>query len=204
MKLRVALTGGIASGKSTVLRMFQRLGAEVLDCDKIAKTLTRRGNKGYKRIVAEFGEEILDKEGRIDRRKLANIVFSDEEKRRKLNSLVHPLVYEKVQERMEKIKEGIVIVDVPLLVESGGARFFDKIIVVYAEPLVQLERLIKRGFSEEEAKARMNAQASWEEKLKIADFIVRGDGEMEETEKEVEKIWEKLKNSCEKRTVVIY
>lgn len=201
MKLRVALTGGIASGKSTVLKMFKSLGAEVLDCDKIAKSLTRKGNRGYKRIVEEFGEEILDDKGKIDRKKLAKIVFFDEDKRRRLNALIHPLVYEKLEERMKKIKEGVVIVDVPLLVESGGMRFFDKIIVVYAEPNVQLKRLIKRGLCEEDAKARINAQASWDERLRIADFVVRGDMEIEETKKQVEKIWKKLKNACH-RTIV--
>lgn len=195
----MALTGGIASGKSTVLRMFQRLGAKVLDCDRIAKDLTRKGNRGYKRILEEFGRGILDEKGRIDRRKLAKLVFFDEEKRRKLNSLIHPLVYEKLEEKMRKIEEDVVIVDVPLLVESGGIKLFDKIIVVYAEPSVQLNRLIKRGLNEEEAKARMSAQASWEERLKVADFVVRGDVGIEETEKQVKKIWRKLKNACQEK-----
>lgn len=202
--LRVALTGGIASGKSTVLRMFKQLGAKVLDCDRIAKALTRKGNMGYKRIVEEFGKSILDEKERIDRRKLARLVFFDEEKREKLNALIHPLVYEKIKEKMKKMgKDDILIVDVPLLVESGGMKLFDKIIVVYAEPSVQLERLIKRGLSEEEAKARMNAQASWEEKLRVADFVVRGDEDIGETKKEVEKIWEELKNTCKKKRIVV-
>ncbi len=197
--IKVALTGGIASGKSTVLKMFKELGAQVLDCDRIAKALTRKGNRGYKRIVNEFGMDILDEKGRIDRKKLASIVFFDEEKRKRLNSLIHPLVYERLEKRMRKMREGIVIVDVPLLVESGGESLFDKIIVVYAEPFVQLNRLIIRGFSEEEAKARMKAQASWEERLRIADFVVRGDVEMEETKKEVEKIWRILKNCLQRK-----
>ncbi|MGB9878168.1 MAG: dephospho-CoA kinase [bacterium] len=197
--IKVALTGGIASGKSTVLKMFKELGAQVLDCDRIAKALTRKGNRGYKRIVNEFGMDILDEKGRIDRKKLASIVFFDEEKRKRLNSLIHPLVYERLEKRMRKMREGIVIVDVPLLVESGGESLFDKIIVVYAEPFVQLNRLIIRGFSEEEAKARMKAQASWEERLRIADFVVRGDVEMEETKKEVEKIWRMLKNCLQRK-----
>jgi len=199
----VALTGGIASGKSTVLRMFQQLGAKVLDCDKIAKALTRKGNRGYKRIVEEFGEGILDEEGKIDRRKLAKLVFFDEEKRRRLNALIHPLVYEKLLEKMRKIKDEILIVDVPLLVESGGTGLFDKIIVVYAEPSVQLDRLIKRGLSIEEAKARMNAQASWEERLRVADFVVRGDVDIEETRRQVIKIWENLKNACKENDVIV-
>ncbi|MGB9607380.1 MAG: dephospho-CoA kinase [bacterium] len=197
--IKVALTGGIASGKSTVLKMFKELGAQVLDCDRIAKALTRKGNRGYKRIVNEFGTDILDEKGRIDRKKLASIVFFDEEKRKRLNSLIHPLVYERLEKRMRKMREGIVIVDVPLLVESGGESLFDKIIVVYAEPFVQLNRLILRGFSEGEAKARMKAQASWEERLRIADFVVRGDVEMEETKKEVEKIWRILKNCLQRK-----
>jgi len=203
VSLKVALTGGIASGKSTVLRMFQQLGAKVLDCDKIAKALTRKGNRGYKRIVEEFGEGILDEEGRIDRRKLAKLVFFDEEKRRRLNALIHPLVYEKLKEKMRKIKDEILIVDVPLLVESGGTGLFDKIIVVYAEPSVQFNRLINRGISAEEAKARMNAQASWEERLRVADFVVRGDVDIEETRRQVIKIWENLKNACKENDVIV-
>jgi dephospho-CoA kinase len=192
--IKVALTGGIASGKSTVLKMFKELGAKVLDCDRIAKALTRRGNRGYKRIVQEFGPEILDEKGRIDRKKLAQIVFFDEEKRKKLNSLIHPLVYERLEKRMRRMKEDVVIVDVPLLVESGGEKMFDKIIVVYSEPFVQLNRLIIRGLSEEEALARMRSQASWEERLRVADFVIRGDVDIDETKKEVEKIWKHIKN----------
>jgi dephospho-CoA kinase len=192
--IKVALTGGIASGKSTVLKMFKELGAKVLDCDRIAKALTRKGNRGYKRIVKEFGPEILDDKGRIDRKKLAQIVFFDEEKRKKLNSLIHPLVYERLEERMRRMKEDVVIVDIPLLVESGGERLFDKIIVVYSEPFVQLNRLIIRGISEGEALARMRSQASWEERLRVADFVIRGDVDIEETKREVEKIWKYIKN----------
>ena len=192
--IKVALTGGIASGKSTVLKMFKELGAKVLDCDRIAKALTRRGNRGYKRIVQEFGPEILDEKGRINRKKLAQIVFFDEEKRKKLNSLIHPLVYERLEKRMKRMREDVVIVDVPLLVESGGEKMFDKIIVVYSEPFVQLNRLIMRGLSEEEALARMKSQASWKERLRVADFVVRGDVDIKETKKEVEKIWENIKN----------
>jgi dephospho-CoA kinase len=192
--IKVALTGGIASGKSTVLKMFKELGAKVLDCDRIAKALTRKGNRGYKRIVKEFGPEILDEEGRINRKKLAHIVFFDEEKRKKLNSLLHPLVYERLEERMRRMKEDVVIVDVPLLVESGGENLFDKVVVVYSELFVQLNRLIIRGISEEEALARIRSQASWEERLRVADFVVRGDVDIEETKKEVEKIWKYIKN----------
>jgi len=192
--IKVALTGGIASGKSTVLKMFKELGAKVLDCDRIAKALTRRGNRGYKRIVQEFGPEILDEKGRIDRKKLAQIVFFDEEKRKKLNSLIHPLVYERLEKRMKRMREDVVIVDVPLLVESGGEKMFDKVIVVYSEPFVQLNRLIIRGLSEEEALARIRSQASWEERLRVADFVVRGDVDIKETKKEVEKIWKHIKN----------
>lgn len=192
--IKVALTGGIASGKSTVLKMFKELGAKVLDCDRIAKALTRKGNRGYKRIVKEFGPEILDEEGRINRKKLAHIVFFDEEKRKKLNSLLHPLVYERLEERMRRMKEDVVIVDVPLLVESGGENLFDKVVVVYSELFVQLNRLIIRGISEEEALARIRSQASWEERLRVANFVVRGDVDIEETKKEVEKIWKYIKN----------
>ncbi len=202
--MRVGLTGGIASGKSTALRMFKEKGAKVLDCDKIAKALTRKGNQGYKRVVEAFGEGILDEEGRIDRRKLARIVFFNEDKRKLLNSLIHPLVYRKLKEKFRKFKEDdIVIVDVPLLVESGGVPLFQKVIVVYSEPSIQMERLIKRGLSEEEAKARMKAQASWQEKLKVADFVIRGDRGIEEMRKQVEEVWECLKNACQKMKDVV-
>jgi len=197
----VALTGGVASGKSTVLKMFMRLGAFGIDCDVLSREALRPCTSAWWSVVKAFGKDILRKDLEIDRPKLREIVFSDEEKRRTLERIVHPEVRRMLKERLNAIKtlteatekRGVlVVVDVPLLFEVGMQSEFERVIVVYASEAVRLRRLLQRGFSREIAMKIMRAQMPLEEKAKHADFVIYNEDSKEETEKEVRKIFETL------------
>lgn len=184
--LKVGLTGSIAVGKSFVLSVFGELGCHVLDADRTARDVVIPGTPGLERIVREFGEGILTAEGALDRPKMASIVFADEEKRLLLNSIVHPLVFEAqdkwLRDREAEDPDGIAIVDAALMIESGGFRRFEKLIVVWCEPEIQFERLIKRDrMSEDEAKRRIASQMPQEEKKKYADFLIDTTGGFDAT-----------------------
>ena len=184
--LKVGLTGSIAVGKSFVLSVFSELGCQVLDADRTAREVVMPGTPGLAQIVREFGEGVLTADGALDRPKMASVVFADEEKRLLLNSIVHPLVFE-VQDRWLREREavdpdGIAIIDAALMIESGGYRRFEKLIVVWCEPEIQFERLIKRDrMSEEEAKRRIASQMPQEEKKKYADFLIDTSGGFDAT-----------------------
>ncbi len=195
----VALTGGVASGKSTVLKMFMRLGAFGIDCDVLSREALRPCTSAWWSVVKAFGKDILRRDLEIDRPKLREIVFSDEEKRRTLERIVHPEVRRMLKERLNAIKtltaeeRGVlVVVDVPLLFELGMQSEFERVIVVYASEAVRLRRLLQRGFSREIAMKIMRAQMPLEEKAKQADFVIYNEDSKEETEKEVRKIFETL------------
>ena len=197
----VALTGGVASGKSTVLKMFMRLGAFGIDCDVLSREALRPCTSAWWSVVKAFGKDILRRDLEIDRPKLREIVFSDEEKRRTLERIVHPEVRRMLKERLNAIKtlteateeRGVlVVVDVPLLFELGMQSEFERVIVVYASEAVRLRRLLQRGFSREIAMKIMQAQMPLEEKAKQADFVIYNEDSKEETEKEVRKIFEIL------------
>ena len=184
--LKVGLTGSIAVGKSFVLSVFSELGCRVLDADRTARDVVMPGTPGLERIVREFGEGVLTAEGALDRPKMASIVFADEAKRLLLNSIVHPLVFEAQEkwltEREAEDPDGIAIVDAALMIESGGYRRFEKLIVVWCEPEIQFERLIKRDrMSEDEAKRRIASQMPQEEKKKYADFLIETTGGFDAT-----------------------
>ena len=175
--LKVGLTGSIAVGKSFVLSVFRELGCHVLDADKTARDVVEPGTPGLERVVSEFGEEILTPAGELDRPKMAAIVFADEKMRLLLNSIVHPLVFEAqdawLREREAEDPDGIAIVDAALMIESGGYRRFDRLIVVWCEPEIQFERLIKRDdLSERDARRRIASQMPQEEKKKYADILI--------------------------------
>ena len=195
----IALTGGVASGKSTVLKMFMRLGAFGIDCDVLSREALRPCTSAWWSVVKAFGKDILRRDLEIDRPKLREIVFSDEEKRRTLERIVHPEVRRMLKERLNAIKtltageRGVlVVVDVPLLFELGMQSEFERVIVVYASEAVRLRRLLQRGFSREIAMKIMRAQMPLEEKVKQADFVIYNEDSKEETEKEVRKIFEIL------------
>lgn len=173
----VGLTGGIASGKSTVSRLFQEAGAFVIDADEIAHAVIRKGAPAYAGIVEAFGAVILDKKGEIDRKRLGEIVFNDARRRERLNQLVHPHVYAQAEKEKTAIAaahpEAVILFDVPLLIETGSHREMDLVIVVYVDRATQIDRLIKRdGLTREEAERRIDAQMPLDEKRRFADEII--------------------------------
>jgi dephospho-CoA kinase len=201
MALTIGLTGGIASGKSTVAAMLRQLHMVVIDADEIARQVTAIDGEAYEPIIRAFGEDILQNDGTIDRLKLGSIVFHDENKRKLLNEIVHPVVRKKMLQQKETyIQQGkqTVVLDIPLLFESRLEHLVDRIIVVYVNEEIQLERLMKRnGFSVEEATARIRAQLPLEEKIKKADAVIDNSGSIEETQQQLHDLltrWGVLKN----------
>lgn len=185
MTVVIGLTGGIASGKSTVSNMFRELHIPVIDADVIAREVVEPGKEAYNNIVEVFEKEVLQENGELDRAKLGSIVFHDEEKRIQLNRIVHPAVREEMNEQKERyIREqrDAVVLDIPLLFESKLTELVHRTLVVYVDSETQLARLMNRnGFTEEEAKARISSQMSLEEKVALADYVINNNGTIEET-----------------------
>ncbi|MGW7199362.1 dephospho-CoA kinase [Streptomyces chryseus] len=192
--LKVGLTGGIGAGKSEVSRLFVSYGAVLIDADKIAREVVEPGTPGLAAVVEAFGQDVLAADGTLDRPKLGSIVFADASRLATLNAIVHPLVGARSAE-LEGAAGGdsVVIHDVPLLTENALAPLYDLVVVVDASPATQLDRLVRlRGMTEDEARARMAAQASREERLAIADLVIDNDGPLEALEPQVRKVWEGL------------
>ena len=198
---KVGLTGSIAVGKSHVLRLFRELGCHVLDADRVAREVVAPGTEGLERVVEAFGREtVLQEDGNLDRAKLAAIVFADEEKRLLLNSIIHPLVFEEQARWLRSCEvadpDGIAIVDAALMIESGGYKRFDKLIVVWCRPDLQLQRLMSRGgLSHEEALQRIASQMPQDEKKSYADFLIDTSNSFEETRLQVTDVFDRLKLS---------
>ena len=202
--LILGVTGGIASGKTTVVNMLKELGAPVIDFDVLARQVVESGKPAWKQIVAYFGEQVLQKDRELDREKLSEIVFRDFEKRKKLESFTHPRIHEEFVKALDEIAlknpKAIIQVDVPLLIEQNLQHMFHKILVVYIPEEKQIERVMKRdGISKEEAARRLKAQLPLDEKLDSADFVVYNDKSLEETRKQVEELWQKLKKIQKER-----
>jgi dephospho-CoA kinase len=196
--LKVGLTGSIAVGKSYVCEVFRELGAAVLDADLTAREVVEPNTKGWQLIVDNFGEEVLQSNKQIDRIKLGAIVFADEAKRQLLNSIVHPLVFEAQNQWLIEVEKQnsteIAIIDAALMIESGSYRRFEKLIVVWCQSEIQLNRLMLRNnLSEEEAKKRIEAQMPQEEKKTFADFLIDTSEGFEATKLRTIEIFEKLK-----------
>ena len=201
--LNVGLTGGIASGKSTVARMLAEKGAVLIDFDELAHAVQEPEGAVWREIIRHFGEEILHEDRTIDRRKLGETVFADREKRELLNRLVHPAIFEEWQRRLAEIRvrraDAIVVSDIPLLIEAGLKGMVDLVLLVYITPEVQIRRVMARdGFSREGAERRLAAQMPIEEKLRWADIVIRNGGSPEETRRVVSEVWMEL-NIREKR-----
>jgi len=196
MILRTGLTGGIASGKSTIARLFASLGCVTIDADQIVALLYQPGQAGHEALVRTYGSGILLEDGTVDRRKLAGIAFASEESAKALNALIHPLVGQEEVELMaaeeEKPGDRIVIVEATLLIEAGGEERFDRIVVVDAGPETQLARAIARGMTREEAARRIAHQMPREERLQHADYVIDNSGDPQAAEAETRRVYEAL------------
>jgi len=202
--LRVGLTGGIAAGKSTVARFLSELGVFVLDADHLAHMATAPGGGAFDEVVAHFGDRILDGQGRIDRLRLADIVFEDAESRTALNALVHPKVRSEAERRIReystKALMPLAVVDAALLFETGAFRDFDRLIVVHCRRETQIERLTERdGMTREQAEARIDAQAPTADKLAVANYAIDTDDSLEQVRRATEDILGRLMNDYDRQ-----
>jgi dephospho-CoA kinase len=195
--LRVGLTGGIGSGKSEVARRLAEHGAVLIDADVAARKVVEPGSPGLAQVAEAFGDQVLRPDGSLNRERLGEIVFGDPGLRAKLNAIVHPLVREWMQEAeraaVQADSDAIVVHDVPLLAESRGRAGFDAVIVVDVPPDLQLERLVsQRGMVAEQARARMEAQASREQRLAVADIVIDNSGSLDDLGRRVAEVWADL------------
>ncbi len=191
MTTRVGLTGGVASGKSTVARMLADLGAVVIDADELAREVVEKGTPGLDAVVKEFGEQLLGPDGELDRPAMGRVVFSDEQARKRLEAIIHPLVFERIVQLEEQAPEDAVVVhDIPLLAESGRAGTFDAVIVVDAPTAVQLDRMTNdRGWTTNEGESRIAAQASREDRRAIATHVIENTGTREDLRTRVAEVY---------------
>ncbi|MEU0136017.1 dephospho-CoA kinase [Streptomyces sp. NPDC006296] len=192
--LKVGLTGGIGAGKSEVSRLLARYGAVLIDADRIAREVVEPGTPGLTAVVEAFGPGILTSDGSLNRSALGSIVFADPARLATLNGIVHPLVGTRSAELERAAGAGAVVVhDVPLLTENALAPLYDLVVVVDAQPATQLDRLVRlRGMTESDARARMEAQATREQRLALADLVIDNDGPLEELEPQVRTVWSEL------------
>jgi dephospho-CoA kinase len=197
--LRVALTGGIATGKSYCLARFAALGVPVIDADRVARDVVAPGSRALEAVTARFGASILLPDGSLDRAALGRVVFGDRAARADLEAIVHPEVYRRISDWFATLPPGtgLAIADIPLLFETGNNHDFDRVIVTACDPRVQLQRLMSRdGLSEPDARARLNAQWPIEEKVARATYVIRTDGTVADTDAQVRTIHELLSADC--------
>jgi len=196
--LIVGLTGGVASGKTAVSQVLKEEGAYIIDADQIARELVQPQKPAWNELIKAFGQEILQEDGSIQRKKLADKVFVDPKQRKLLNQILHPRIKEEMDRRTKEIGEkdpqAIVVIDAPLIVELGDHREMDKLIVVTSTQTQQIERLKDRDRTNtEEALRIVSSQMPLEEKLKFADYVIRNEGSMEETKKRAKEVYQELK-----------
>ncbi|MEA2235475.1 MAG: dephospho-CoA kinase [Thermoanaerobaculia bacterium] len=205
MILRAGLTGGIASGKSTVAGMFAALGCATIDADQIVARLYQPGQAGHQALIRTYGESILAPDRTIDRRKLAALALATDDDAKKLNALIHPLVIDEqarliAAEEQSTGRDQIVIVEATLLIESGGKSRYDRIIVVDVDPETQLARAVARGITAEDAKQRIARQMQRQERLRYADYVIDSSGTLSDTEAGTVRVYEELRKDLEART----
>jgi dephospho-CoA kinase len=196
--LKVGLTGSIAVGKTFVCRVIEEAGIPVLDADQTARDVVAPGTPGLDRIVGEFGREVLREDGSLDRASLGAIVFADEAKRKLLNSIVHPSVIEAQDQWITRLAavdpNGMAVIDAALMIESGGYKRFDQLVVVFCEPELQLERLMQRSsLTAEEARQRIAAQMPQEEKKRYADHLIDTSGSFDDTRNRTIEVIDRLR-----------
>lgn len=196
--IKVGLTGGIGSGKSEVARLLADHGAVVVDADVLAREAVAPGSAGLDQVVAEFGLDVLDADGSLDRSKLAQVVFADSERLATLNAIIHPFVRRRSAEIVAAAPvDAVVVEDVPLLVENHLQERYDVVVVVDASPETQVDRLTRiRGMSEPDARARMSAQATREQRATVADVIINNDGDKDALRTQTDALWERLSGSA--------
>lgn len=191
--MKVGLTGGIGAGKSSVADMFSKLGAVVIRSDELARQVIEPNTTGFQKVLSRFGNQILQENGSIDRTKLAQIVFNDQSALKDLEEIIHPLVRNKTNEIIDaQTQETIVVNEVPLLLEKNMENLFDFLVVVISSEKNRINRLLKRGISEIDAKKRMKLQVSDEQRKTSADFLIANDGNIEQLEADVSKVWQAL------------
>jgi len=210
--LIVGLTGGISSGKSTVVKIFKNFGCRTIDTDEIAHQLTRAGAKVFEEIVKKFGQEVLNRNGRLNRKRLAQIIFRDRQKRKCLNAIMHPKIIAEIKRRIREFRKltrlsklgasgrkgNVLLVDIPLLFEAKLEYLVDKIILVYVPQKIQIERLRRDdNLTVKEARTRIGAQIPLYKKKKHADYIINGDSDSTSLRKQVELIWKELLSLCQ-------
>ena len=190
----VGLTGGIGAGKSTVARMLAERGAVVFDADQLARAAIEPGTSGYDAVIERFGTTVVGPDGSVDRDVLADVVFEDDAARRDLEAIIHPEVGRLFQEvtDVHRDTDHVVVHDIPLLVEAGMQELFDLVVVVEARDPVRVARLAARGMPEQEARERMAAQTGNDERARVADVVIRNDGDMEDLERQVDELWRDL------------
>ncbi|MEO9140422.1 MAG: dephospho-CoA kinase [Jatrophihabitans sp.] len=192
--MRVGLTGGVGSGKSTVAGLLAALGAVVIDADALAREVVEKATPGFAAVVERFGDGVVGPDGGLDRPALAAIVFNDDARRAELNAIVHPLVGQRVVELEAAAgSDAITVYDVPLLVESDMAGGFEFVIVVLASVETRLRRLAGRGMAEDDARSRMAAQATDEQRRAVADEVIDNNGDLADLSASVDKVWSRLK-----------
>lgn len=196
--MRVGLTGGIASGKSAVSAALADLGAVIIDADLLAREVVARGTPGLARVVEEFGSGLLTPEGDLDRPAMARLVFGDEVARKRLEAIVHPLVFERILALEAGAgPDDIVVHDIPLLAESGRADTFDAVIVVEAPPRTQVERMVRdREMTPEDAAARIASQATPEQRRALASYVIDNTGTLDDLRLKVREIYAELQEQC--------
>ncbi|MFJ9947416.1 dephospho-CoA kinase [Kitasatospora sp. NPDC091207] len=194
--LKIGLTGGIGAGKSEVSRLLAAHGAVIVDSDVIAREVVAPGTDGLEAVVAEFGAGVLRPDGSLDRPALGAVVFADPERLKALNAIVHPLVRARSAElEAAAAPDAVVVHDVPLLVENGLAPLYDLVLVVDAEDAVRIDRLVRlRGMTEQEARARMAAQATRADRLAVAGLVIDNSGPLEALPPRVDEVWGELKS----------
>jgi dephospho-CoA kinase len=192
-RLTVGLTGGLASGKSTVARWLAELGCTVIDADRVVADLYRPGANGAEAVRRLFGEDLLDVRGAVDHKKLGALVFGDPEARRRLEAAIHPLVGQRFAAILEEAT-GIVVMEATLLVETGGADRYDVVVTVEADPELRLRRAVERGVDPESARGRLGAQATTEARVAHADFVLWNEGSLDELRAQVEALHAELES----------
>jgi dephospho-CoA kinase len=191
--LLVGLTGGIATGKSTVSEMLRGLGAEIIDADRLAREVVEPGQPAFKQIVAEFGAGIVGADGALDRKKLGAIVFADPERRKRLEALTHPAIRARFQARLDELAaqgfEGLVFFDAPVMIESGNYKHMDRMVVVVTDEATQMARLRARdGTDDAEGRRKIASQMPLAEKAKLADHVIDNSGDREATAAQVRRV----------------